>query len=133
MSQLLVAQAERQATVSMWEDLHWADPSSLEFLALLIEQLPTSKLLLVLITQASAAETEGTQAASDVTTVSRTGRTAGHRVDVGRFALGGPVIIRVLGVVNRTTPDQQVAAGIDHSSFRRRNRRNAGCKRCHNC
>ena len=46
--QLLVAQAERQATVSVWEDLHWADPSSLEFLSLLIEQIPTTKLLVVL-------------------------------------------------------------------------------------
>ncbi len=46
--QLLSAQAERQATVSVWEDVHWADPSSLEFLTLLIEQLPTSKLMLVL-------------------------------------------------------------------------------------
>src|SRR6185295_8982844 len=46
--QWLIAQAERQATVSVWEDLHWADPSSLEFLTLLIEQIPTSKLLLVL-------------------------------------------------------------------------------------
>jgi class 3 adenylate cyclase/predicted ATPase len=46
--QLLAAQAERQATVLVWEDLHWADPSSLEFLALLIDQIPTSKLLLML-------------------------------------------------------------------------------------
>jgi class 3 adenylate cyclase/predicted ATPase len=46
--QLLVAQAERQATVLVWEDLHWADPSSLEFLSLLIGQIPTTKLLLVL-------------------------------------------------------------------------------------
>ena len=46
--QLLVAQAERQATVSVWEDLHWADPSSLEFFTLLIEQIPTTKLLLIL-------------------------------------------------------------------------------------
>jgi predicted ATPase len=46
--QLMAAQAERQATVSVWEDLHWADPSSLEFLSLLIEQIPTTKLLLVL-------------------------------------------------------------------------------------
>ncbi|MBI3757838.1 MAG: AAA family ATPase [Deltaproteobacteria bacterium] len=44
----LVAQAERQATAVVWEDLHWADPSSLEFLTLLIEQIPTTKLLLVL-------------------------------------------------------------------------------------
>jgi predicted ATPase len=48
MMQLLVAQADRQATVVVWEDLHWADPSSLEFLTLLVEQIPTSKLLLVL-------------------------------------------------------------------------------------
>jgi class 3 adenylate cyclase/predicted ATPase len=35
MLQWLMAQAERHATVSVWEDLHWADPSSLEFLTLL--------------------------------------------------------------------------------------------------
>src|SRR5262249_51724286 len=46
--QLMMVQAERQATVSVWEDLHWADPSSLEFLSLLIEQIPTTNLLLVL-------------------------------------------------------------------------------------
>ncbi len=46
--QLLIAQAERQATVSVWEDVHWADPSSLEFLSLLIDQIPTTNLLLVL-------------------------------------------------------------------------------------
>ncbi len=46
--QLLMAQAERQATVLVWEDVHWADPSSLEFLTLLTDQLPTTKLLLVL-------------------------------------------------------------------------------------
>jgi class 3 adenylate cyclase/predicted ATPase len=46
--QLLMAQAERQATVFVWEDVHWADPSSLELLGLLVEQLPTTKLLLVL-------------------------------------------------------------------------------------
>jgi predicted ATPase len=46
--QLMVAQAERQATVSVREDLHRADPSALEFLTLLIEQIPTTKLLLVL-------------------------------------------------------------------------------------
>ena len=46
--QLLAAQAERQATVVAGEDLHWVDPSSLEFLTLLVEQIPTTKLLLVL-------------------------------------------------------------------------------------
>ncbi|MDA1357910.1 MAG: AAA family ATPase [Proteobacteria bacterium] len=41
-------EAERQATVLLWEDLHWADPSTLEFLALLLEQVPTAPLLLVM-------------------------------------------------------------------------------------
>ncbi len=45
--QFLTAQAERYVTV-VWEDVHWADPSSVEFLTLLIEQAPTTKLLLVL-------------------------------------------------------------------------------------
>ena len=34
--------------VIVWEDMHWADPSSLDYAALLIEQLPTAPLLLVL-------------------------------------------------------------------------------------
>jgi predicted ATPase len=36
------------ADIGIWEDLYWADPSSLEFLSLLIEQIPITKLLLVL-------------------------------------------------------------------------------------
>ena len=40
--------AQRQPAVMVWEDLHWADPSSLEYLSLLIEQVPTASLLLVL-------------------------------------------------------------------------------------
>ena len=41
----LVAEAERQPTLVVWEDLHWADPSTLEFLSLLIDQTPTARLL----------------------------------------------------------------------------------------
>ncbi len=43
-----LAAAESTPTVILWEDLHWADPTSLDFAALLIEQLPTAPLLLVL-------------------------------------------------------------------------------------
>jgi predicted ATPase len=32
----------------IWEDLHWADPSTLELLGLLLDQAPTARLLLVL-------------------------------------------------------------------------------------
>ena len=31
-----------------WEDLHWADPSTLELLQLYLDQIPTSRLLTVL-------------------------------------------------------------------------------------
>ena len=39
--------AERQPMLEVWEDLHWADPSTLELLGLLIEQAPTASISLV--------------------------------------------------------------------------------------
>ena len=32
----------------MWEDLHWADPSTLEFLSLVLDQVPTARMLTLL-------------------------------------------------------------------------------------
>ena len=44
----LLAEAERQPVLVVWEDLHWADPSSLDFLSMLIDQTPTAPLLTLL-------------------------------------------------------------------------------------
>ena len=44
----LAAQAERQPMLAVWEDLHWADPTTLEILGLVIEQTPTVPMLHVL-------------------------------------------------------------------------------------
>jgi predicted ATPase len=44
----LLAEAERQPVLAVWEDLHWADPSTLELLGLLIEQAPTAAMLYLL-------------------------------------------------------------------------------------
>jgi class 3 adenylate cyclase/predicted ATPase len=44
----LVEEAERQAVYCTWEDLHWADPSTLELLTLFLEQVPTTRLLVLL-------------------------------------------------------------------------------------
>ena len=44
----LIEEAERQPVQVTWEDLHWADPSTLDFLGLVIEQAPTVCMLNVL-------------------------------------------------------------------------------------
>ena len=44
----LLEEATRQPVLMVWEDLHWADPSSLELLGLCIDQVPTARLLLLL-------------------------------------------------------------------------------------
>jgi predicted ATPase/class 3 adenylate cyclase len=44
----LLAQAEQQPVLVAWEDLHWADPSTLEMLGLVLEQTPTVPMLHVL-------------------------------------------------------------------------------------
>jgi class 3 adenylate cyclase/predicted ATPase len=44
----LVEEAEQAAVFCAWEDLHWADPSTLEVLTLLLDQVPTTRLLALL-------------------------------------------------------------------------------------
>jgi class 3 adenylate cyclase/predicted ATPase len=44
----LLEMAERRPVLQVWEDLHWADPTTLELLALYIEQSPTVSMLNVL-------------------------------------------------------------------------------------
>jgi class 3 adenylate cyclase/tetratricopeptide (TPR) repeat protein len=43
----LIEVAERAPVLMAWEDLHWADPTTLEALGMLIEQTPTAALLVV--------------------------------------------------------------------------------------
>jgi class 3 adenylate cyclase/predicted ATPase len=44
----LLEETERQAVICTWEDLHWADPSTLELLPLFLDQVPTTRLLALL-------------------------------------------------------------------------------------
>lgn len=43
---LTLEEAVRQPIMELWEDLHWADPSTLEFLGLLIDQAPTTSMFI---------------------------------------------------------------------------------------
>jgi predicted ATPase/class 3 adenylate cyclase len=45
----LLEEAERQPMLLVHEDLHWADPSTLEIIGMLVEQVPTAPMLIVLI------------------------------------------------------------------------------------
>ena len=45
---MLLELAEQQPVLFILEDLHWTDPTTLEWLTLLIEQIPTASLLTVL-------------------------------------------------------------------------------------
>src|SRR5262249_28223042 len=45
---ILLQQAERQPVLFILEDLHWTDPSTLEFINLLLDQTPTASLLVLL-------------------------------------------------------------------------------------
>jgi predicted ATPase/class 3 adenylate cyclase len=44
----LLEEAERPPVLAVWEDLHWADPSTLDLLSLVIDQAPTARLLTLL-------------------------------------------------------------------------------------
>ena len=48
MAQLKVATATQQPVLAVYEDLHWADPTTLEFLGLLVEQVATSNVMVIL-------------------------------------------------------------------------------------
>ena len=70
----LCAEAKQQAVTYAWEDLHWADPSTLELLTLFLQQVPTTRLLAVLTFRPEFTPPWGSHSYLSQFTLSRLGR-----------------------------------------------------------
>jgi predicted ATPase/class 3 adenylate cyclase len=70
----LCAEARQQAMTYAWEDLHWADPSTLELLTLLLAQVPTTRLLVVLTYRPEFTPSWGSHSYLSQLTLSRLGQ-----------------------------------------------------------
>jgi class 3 adenylate cyclase/predicted ATPase len=70
----LVEEAERKSLYCAWEDIHWADPSTLELLTLLIDHVPTARLYLLLTFRPEFVSPWGIRSHISHITLSRLGR-----------------------------------------------------------
>jgi predicted ATPase len=68
-------EAERQLVLAVWEDLHWADPSTLDVLNLLLDQVPTAHMLTLLTCRPEFRPPWATHASVTQVTLNRLGRT----------------------------------------------------------
>ncbi len=67
----LIEEAEQQPICTVWEDLHWADPSTLEVLTLLLDQAPTTRTLTLLTTRPEFTSSWGARSYLTQLTLSR--------------------------------------------------------------
>jgi class 3 adenylate cyclase/predicted ATPase len=70
----LCEEATQQAVTYAWEDLHWADPSTLDLLTLFLAQVPTTRLLVVLTFRPEFTPPWGVHSYVSQLTLSRLGR-----------------------------------------------------------
>ena len=71
----LLEEAERQPVLAVWEDLHWADPSTLEVLGLVLDQAPTARMLTLLTCRPELRPPWGAQAPVTQVILNRLGHT----------------------------------------------------------
>jgi class 3 adenylate cyclase/tetratricopeptide (TPR) repeat protein len=70
----IIEEAEKAAVFCAWEDLHWADPSTLEVLTLFLGQVPTVRLLTLLTFRPEFQPPWGNRSHFSQLTLSRLGR-----------------------------------------------------------
>jgi predicted ATPase len=71
----LLEEAERQPVLAVWEDLHWADPSTLEWLSLVLDQASTTRMLTLLTCRPEFRPPWGPQAPVTQVILNRLGHT----------------------------------------------------------
>jgi predicted ATPase len=71
----LLEEAERQPVLAVWEDLHWADPSTLEWLSLVLDQASTARMLILLTCRPEFRPPWGPQAPVTQVILNRLGHT----------------------------------------------------------
>jgi class 3 adenylate cyclase/predicted ATPase len=70
----IIEEAEKTAVYCVWEDLHWADPSTLELLPLFLDHVPTTRLLALLTFRPEFRPPWGNRSHLSQLTLSRLGR-----------------------------------------------------------
>src|SRR5712692_7021745 len=98
----LLEEAEKTSVYCTWEDLHWADPSTLEFLHLCLDQVPTARMLALLTFRPEFTPPWGTHAHVTQITLGRLGRESVEAM-VEKVTGGKALPAEVLQqIVNRT-------------------------------
>ncbi len=67
-------EAAQRPVYTVWEDLHWADPSTLEVLTLLLDQVPTTRLLVLLTSRPEFTSPWGSRSYLTQLTLNRLGQ-----------------------------------------------------------
>ncbi|MBI3796901.1 MAG: AAA family ATPase, partial [Deltaproteobacteria bacterium] len=70
----IIEETEKAAVYCVWEDLHWADPSTLEVLTLIMDQAPTARLYVLLTFRPEFTSPWGNRSHLSQITLSRLGR-----------------------------------------------------------
>ncbi|MBI3798619.1 MAG: AAA family ATPase [Deltaproteobacteria bacterium] len=99
----VVEEAERTPVYCVWEDLHWADPSTLEVLTLVLDQVPTTRLLVLLTFRPDFTPPWGARSYLTQLTLNRLGRQQVEAM-VGQVTDGKTLPVEVL---------QQIVAKTD--------------------
>ena len=95
----LMEETEKTAVYSAWEDLHWADPSTLDLLSLFLDQVPTARLLVLLTFRPEFTPSWGSRAYLSQLTLGRLDRTqVGEMVErvAGSKGLSAEMIQQVI-------------------------------------